>query len=171
MGAFDGSALSEALVALATGAYAYLVYSPKPHMPSLSSDVQHAKRSYLAYVPASLPSGAALVSSCTARTWTGRRRGRGPATNSIKWPISKASLCSTLTAISTTGTTVGRMRRSQRRCRTSTSVGRLRGESRKSALAPLLAERRNDACYKSPFPFHRRRTEYRLACAMRCGTR
>jgi poly(3-hydroxybutyrate) depolymerase len=37
-------------------------------MPSLSSDVQHAKlrvgdreRSYLAYVPARLPSGAALV--------------------------------------------------------------------------------------------------------------
>ncbi len=43
--------------------------------------------------------------------------------------------------------------------------------SGQSALAPLLAERRNDACYKSPFPFHRRRTEYRLACAMRCGAR
>jgi hypothetical protein len=55
--------LALALVALATGAYAYLVYSPKPQMPPLSSDVQHAKRSYLAYVPASLPSGAALVSS------------------------------------------------------------------------------------------------------------
>jgi hypothetical protein len=34
--------LALALVALATGAYAYLVYSPKPQMPSLSSDVQHA---------------------------------------------------------------------------------------------------------------------------------
>ena len=49
-----------------------------------------------------------------------------PATNSITWPISKASWCSTLTAISTTGTTFGRMRRSQRRCRTSTDMGFIR---------------------------------------------
>jgi hypothetical protein len=74
--------LALAVVAFAAGAYAYLVYSPKPQMPSLSTEVQHA----------------------TTRVGD---------PNSIKWPISKASLCSTLTAISTTGTTVGRMRRSQ----------------------------------------------------------
>jgi hypothetical protein len=34
--------LALAVVALAGGAYAYLVYSPKPQMPSLSSEVQHA---------------------------------------------------------------------------------------------------------------------------------
>ena len=33
--------LAVALVALAAGAYAYLVYSPKPQMPSLSTEVQH----------------------------------------------------------------------------------------------------------------------------------
>ena len=60
--------LALAVVAFAAGAYAYFVYSPKPQMPSLSTEVQHAtmrvgdrERSYLAYVPARLPSGAALV--------------------------------------------------------------------------------------------------------------
>jgi poly(3-hydroxybutyrate) depolymerase len=58
--------LALAVVAFAASAYAYLVYSPKPQMPSLSTEVQHAtmgdrERSYLAYVPARLPSGAALV--------------------------------------------------------------------------------------------------------------
>ena len=60
--------LALAVVAFAASAYAYLVYSPKPQMPSLSTEVQHAtmrvgdrERSYLAYVPARLPSGAGLV--------------------------------------------------------------------------------------------------------------
>jgi polyhydroxybutyrate depolymerase len=74
------------IVALAGGAYAYLVYSPKPQMPSLSSKIEHAtmtvgnrKQSYLAYVPARLPSGAALVivlhgsgmDGAKMRAWTG----------------------------------------------------------------------------------------------------
>ena len=78
--------LALAVVALAGGAYAYLVYSPKPQMPSLSTEVQHAtmrvgdrERSYLAYVPARLPSGAALVivlhgsgmDGAKMRAWTG----------------------------------------------------------------------------------------------------
>jgi polyhydroxybutyrate depolymerase len=75
-----------AVVALAGGAYAYLVDSPKPQMPSLSSEVQHAtmrvsdrERSYLAYVPTRLPSGAAVVivlhgsgmDGAKMRAWTG----------------------------------------------------------------------------------------------------
>jgi len=78
--------LALVVVALAGGAYAYLVYSPKPQMPSLSSKIEHAtmtvgnrKRSYLAYVPARLPSGAALVivlhgsgrDGAKMRAWTG----------------------------------------------------------------------------------------------------
>jgi hypothetical protein len=78
--------LALAVVALAGGAYAYLVYSPKPQMPSLNSEVQHAtmrvgdlERSYLAYLPARLPSGAALVivlhgsgmDRAKMRAWTG----------------------------------------------------------------------------------------------------
>jgi polyhydroxybutyrate depolymerase len=78
--------LALAVVALAGSAYAYLVYSPKPQMPSLNSVVQHAtmrvgdrERSYLAYVPARLPSGAALVivlhgsgmDGAKMRAWTG----------------------------------------------------------------------------------------------------
>ncbi|MGB8902047.1 MAG: hypothetical protein WCC90_23615, partial [Methylocella sp.] len=78
--------LALAVVAFAAGAYAYLVYSPKPQMPSLSSEVEHAtmrvgdrERSYLAYVPARLPSGAALVivlhgsgmDGAKMRAWTG----------------------------------------------------------------------------------------------------
>ena len=34
--------LALAVVAFAASAYAYLVYSPKPQMPSLSTEVQHA---------------------------------------------------------------------------------------------------------------------------------
>jgi hypothetical protein len=41
--------LALAVVALAGGGYAYLVYSPKPQMPSLSSEVQHRERSYPAH--------------------------------------------------------------------------------------------------------------------------
>ena len=56
------------------------------------------------------------------------------------------------------------------RCEVTALEGR-EGESRKSALAPLLAQRRNDARHQSPVSFHRRRTEYTLAYAMRCGAR
>jgi polyhydroxybutyrate depolymerase len=78
--------LALAVVALAGSAYAYLVYSPKPQMPTLNSVVQHAtmrvgdrERSYLAYVPERLPSGAALVivlhssgmDGAKMRAWTG----------------------------------------------------------------------------------------------------
>jgi polyhydroxybutyrate depolymerase len=78
--------LALVVAALAGGAYAYLVYSPKPQMPSLNSEVQHAtmrvgdrERNYLAYVPARLPSGAALVivlhgsgmDGAKMRAWTG----------------------------------------------------------------------------------------------------
>ena len=34
--------LALTVVAFAAGAYAYLVYSPIPQMPSLSTEVQHA---------------------------------------------------------------------------------------------------------------------------------
>jgi hypothetical protein len=73
--------LALAVVAFAAGAYAYLVYSPKPRMPSLSTEVQHAtmrvgdrERSYLAYVPARLPflTNAAKLSNVNVAT--SRRR-------------------------------------------------------------------------------------------------
>ena len=38
--------LALAVVAFAASAYAYLVYSPKPQMPSLSTEVQHATIAY-----------------------------------------------------------------------------------------------------------------------------
>jgi hypothetical protein len=70
----------------AGGAYVYLIYSPKPQIPSLSAEVQHGtmrvgdrERRYFVYVPARLLSGAPLVialhgsgmEGAKMRAWTG----------------------------------------------------------------------------------------------------
>lgn len=74
------------ILALGAAAYWYYLYSPAPRAPPLSAAIQRGtvrvgdrQRSYLAYVPAKLPSGSALVialhgsdmDGMRMREWTG----------------------------------------------------------------------------------------------------
>ena len=114
------------ILALGAAAYWYYLYSPAPRMPPLSAAIQRGRvrvgdrqRSYLAYVPAKLPSGSALVIALHGSGMDGMRMREWTGYEFDRMATSGGSRCSTLRGTGAIGMTAARMQHSQPKEKTS----------------------------------------------------